>query len=207
MNCPVLHRQLQLGALRWIADRHADLTSGDPEGIGAGISGAVDVATLFVGALAGGKGLLKGGVDDLAAPTLVARVGQPRLNAAEALQRITTEQAERLAANPSLAATVLSPAAYRAGQTSSRVARMEYGHAIERLVAAQVERMPELDELFLHVGGPGRPDFIGRGGYTGLNFDITTRAQFLANSKAGRAYAPGLIQPTYTRPGDFYVFP
>jgi hypothetical protein len=53
---------------------------------------------------------------------------------------------------------------------------------------------------------PRISDFIGRGLFKGLNFDITTPGQIQSHlSRPG--YGPGLNIATYTRPPDFWTFP
>jgi hypothetical protein len=138
----------------------------------------------------------------------------PRLNvlnphftpdAGAVVQNATNRWTARLAANPSLARTVLSPKEYIAAQRSARVARMAYGNAVERLVAKDL-RDPLSKTLVRYTGGPrggNMPDFID---YTGQAIDITTPAGIAG--KAGRWYGgPGLLTPTYTRPAGFTVFP
>jgi hypothetical protein len=124
------------------------------------------------------------------------------------LQNFTTYWADQLAANPSLAQGVLTDAEYAASQQSAQVARMGYGNAVERLVAADIADPfdPVSRQLFLYTGGPrggSMPDFINL--LTGEPMDITTPAGIAG--KAGRWYGgPGLITPTYTRPAGFTVF-
>jgi hypothetical protein len=123
------------------------------------------------------------------------------------LQNITTAQNARLAANPALARTVLSPAEYAAGRGSVEVARMQYGNAVERLAAREISDSPLLSRLFERFGGPNSPDFVGRGAplMWAETFDITT-VQAVARHLT-RPYGPGLNVVTYQRPPLFGVFP
>jgi hypothetical protein len=128
-----------------------------------------------------------------------------RRGATWALQRTTTGVNAELAANPGVATTVLWPAEYAAAQRLPFVARMQYGNAVERLVAKRVRASWLMDRLFKHVGGAGQPDFIGRGLATGLNFEVTTPAATARHLT--RPYGPGLNVVKYQRPGTFVVFP
>ena len=68
--------------------------------------------------------------------------------------------------HPSLAfeSDVLSASQYAAGSDPS-VARMNYGHAVEEMVARDI-RFSNIDNLlFKHVGGRSNPDFVGRGSF------------------------------------------
>lgn len=113
----------------------------------------------------------------------------------------------RLGANPGLAQGVLSRPEYLAGQANPSVARMQYGNAVERMAAQQISETPLISRLFQHVGGPNNPDFIGRGLFNGLNFDITTNTSQSIASHLSRSYGQGLILATYSRPIGFGVFP
>jgi hypothetical protein len=127
--------------------------------------------------------------------------------AGKVLQNATDYLNGQLAANPSLAKQVLSPAEYAAGQNSIAVARMQYGNAVERLVAEAMD--DDLgNQIVQYTGGPGggsMPDFVGVGPAQGQMFDITTPGQVA--SKAGKWYGPNLITPTYVRPPGFTAFP
>ena len=82
------------------------------------------------------------------------------------------------------------------------VARLQYGNAVERLTAREISQSSELSRLFQHVGGPNNPDFIGRGIFSGQNFDITTPLQIEAHL-ARPGYGQGLRVITYERPPGF----
>ncbi|MEM9754066.1 MAG: hypothetical protein AAF916_11875, partial [Planctomycetota bacterium] len=126
-------------------------------------------------------------------------------DAGKVLQNATTRESARLAADPSLALSVLRPGEYLAGTRSVSVARMQYGNAVERLVAITFNDSLGRD-LVRYTGGPrggNMPDFID---YTGQMIDITTF--YGAARKSGRWYGgDGLITPTYARPSNFTVFP
>ncbi|MGZ5427913.1 MAG: hypothetical protein ACXWFS_02785 [Thermoanaerobaculia bacterium] len=159
-------------------------------GAEAGELGVADAAAIYGGATAA-RSLLR------AARTATAR---------GVLQRVTTTTNARLAANPALAQEVLSDAEYAAGQASKRVAPMQYGNALERMVAERVQESRILGRLYEHVGGPSNPDFIGRGIFEGLNLDITTPRSVRAHL-ARPGYGPGLLISKYQRPAGFSLFP
>jgi hypothetical protein len=85
------------------------------------------------------------------------------------------------------------------------VARMNYGKAVERLVAERINQSPALRRVFARAGGAGQPDFVGRGPIKGVNFDVTTQAAIAEHLT--RPYGPGLQVATYARPYAFRVFP
>ena len=91
------------------------------------------------------------------------------------------------------------------GRTNPSIARMQYENAVERMVGEKIGDSPILRNLFRHVGGPNKPDFIGRGIFNGLQFDITTPGS-VASHKS-RVYGEGLIFLLYNRPASFRVFP
>jgi hypothetical protein len=124
------------------------------------------------------------------------------------LQEITKAQNRALAADPRLARTVLSPKEYAAGQRSERVAPMQYGNALERLVDREIRLSGGHRSLFEHLGGPRRPDFVGQPGSIAgsMNFDITTRAQVAAHLRRP-GYGLDLNVVTYQRPRQFRLFP
>lgn len=97
------------------------------------------------------------------------------------------------------------PLEYAAGQRSPAVARMFYGHAVERLVAQDIAASQELSGWFRYVGGASNPDFVGLGRYAGLSFDITTNSVRQILLHQARAYRPALA--LYSRPASFARFP
>jgi hypothetical protein len=123
------------------------------------------------------------------------------------LQRVTTSANQQLGQNPSSARGVLTQAEYAAGQRYPRVARMQYGNAMERLVAKDIRSRWLLDKLFTHVGGPNNPDFVGKGLFRGLTFDITTNTDRAISSHLTRPYGQDLILALYDRPPVFRLFP
>ena len=92
------------------------------------------------------------------------------------LQNVVNEQAARLAADPSLAKSVLSDPEYAAGTQSPGIARMQYGNAVERLTAQAISNDAHLSAMFQRWGGPGQPDFAAIGPSQGGVFDVTTEA-------------------------------
>ncbi|HEX7275528.1 MAG TPA: RHS repeat-associated core domain-containing protein, partial [Nitrososphaeraceae archaeon] len=127
-------------------------------------------------------------------------------DATKVLQNITNTVSSELAANPNLAQNVLSAGEYAAGQRASWLANMQYGNAVERLAAEHINQSPLHRQLFQYVGGPSRPDFVGRGIGSGLNFDITTPRAINAHL-ARPGYGSGLQVCTYERPLGFTTFP
>jgi len=84
---------------------------------------------------------------------------------------------------------------------------MQYGNAVERMVAQDIRQSPVNRMLFEHVSKPFQrgPDFVGRGPLQGMNFDITTVRGVADHLK--RPYGSGLKVITYQRPPNFTVFP
>ena len=155
--------------------------------------GAANLAQGAMGLVGSAAGLYKVGA------ALAPSLGTARM------QALTNAANSRLSAEPALANTVLRQAEYAAGQNSARVASMQYGNAVERMVAQDIQTSP-IDRSFFHyVGGPSNPDFIGRGLLRGMNFDITTPRQVTAHLL--RPYGPGLNIITYSRPPWFITFP
>jgi hypothetical protein len=134
--------------------------------------------------------------------------GIRRSIAEKILQNVTTSVNETLEENPGLARTVLSRDEYARGQTQQWAAA-QYGNAVERLVAGQVRASPLLTRLYQHVSRPGAstPDFVGKGVFSGLNFDVTVNTARQIANHLGRWYGPGLVIATYNRPPGFTVFP
>jgi hypothetical protein len=79
---------------------------------------------------------------------------------------------------------------------------VQYGNAVERLAVQEINQSPLHRQLFQPVGGPGRPDFRGRGTATGINFDITT-PRAVDSHLARPGYGQGLQVCTYQRPSIF----
>lgn len=121
------------------------------------------------------------------------------------LQNVVSQQAARLAADPSLAKSVLSDPEYAAGTQSPVVARMQYGNAVERLTARAISSDARLSTIFQRWGGPGQPDFAAIGSTQGGVFDVTTPLG--AAKKGGRWYGQMVDSVLYKRPSDFTVFP
>jgi RHS repeat-associated protein len=168
------------------------------------------LAAPFAPKLAAGSTALEGAAQVPASGSTQLRILNPHFtpDPTKVLQNITTTHADVLAANPALAQTVLSPAEYAAGQTSTRVAVLNYGKAAERLPAQEIAQTPLHRQLFDYVGGPNQPDFTGvpGGPAAGMNFDITTPGQIAAHL-ARPGYGPGLNVVTYQRPVPFKLFP
>jgi hypothetical protein len=144
-----------------------------------------------------GGAILGGGVSKLGGAGAIsgdsASIGQNILNRVNA----------QLSANPNLARTVLSSAEYQAGQNSLRIARLQYGNAVERLFWKTVDESPRYQRMFGRVGGPNAPDGIFD---TGQMFDITTRNPFTVQLHLSRPYSPGLKLLQYDRPASFTLF-
>jgi RHS repeat-associated protein len=96
-----------------------------------------------------------------------------RLIAGNIFQNATEVGAQKAAANP---------AGYLIGGDVSninnpRVGLATFGKAVENATAKTINRS-YASGLFEHVGGPNNVDFIGKGIFTGLEFDVTTNAQW-----------------------------
>ena len=123
------------------------------------------------------------------------------------LQTLTNRAAERLGTNPRLAREVLSEAEYAAAQGSARIGAMQFGNAVERMVARDIRRIPGLDQVLLPVGGAGRPDFVGLGLWHGATFDVTTFGQVPTKFPGGVPKYPNLTVIPYLRPGGVVPLP
>lgn len=167
--------------------------SADPILAGAVTGATIGLGVGIVSTLASGAAAAAGG------STIGTSLASSRL------QSLTNSANNELSANPALAQDVLTQSEYVAGQNSARVALMQYGNAVERIVADKIQGSRIDSQFFEHVGGPSNPDFIGKGILNGLNFDITTPGQI--TSHLARSYGPGLNITTYIRPPDFTVFP
>jgi hypothetical protein len=121
-------------------------------------------------------------------------------NGSRLLQNLTNKVNKDLANNLPSAKTVLSDPELIAAGGNRGVARMQYGNAVERLVAREIRNDPLLRTLFEHTRGPG-PDFRGIGQLQGETFDITTSGQIGAH--LARPYGQGLKVITYQRPFGF----
>ncbi len=118
--------------------------------------------------------------------------------ATQILKRVTDEEYNALTANMTRAQLVLSRKEVLAS-VNPKVARLNFGKAIERLVERRIKNDPELKLLFRHVGRNSRSfDFLGVGRFEGLKFDITTPGQ-VARHRA-RPYGDGLLIIEYTPP-------
>ena len=78
---------------------------------------------------------------------------------------------------------------------------------VERLLARDVQRLPFLDELFRHVGGPRQPDFVGRGLWREATFDVTTWGQVPTKFPGGLPKYPNLTPIPYARPPGVVPLP
>jgi RHS repeat-associated protein len=122
-------------------------------------------------------------------------------NGTRVLQNLTNQQNALLAADISRAGTVLREAEIRAAAGNVGIAKAQYGNAVERLVAGEIEADPVgLGSLFRHNTGKG-PDFFGRGTLQGQIFDITTPGQ--VGRHLARPYGQNLNIITYDRPAGF----
>ena len=126
------------------------------------------------------------------------------LDAQRALAQVTEQVNAELAANPALAKTILSFDEYQAATRSANIARIQYGNALERLVARRIRQTPDLADVLEHVGGPSNPDFVA----FGQNYDITTETMAQVWRHMRRpGYGEGLGVVTYQRPTGFTTFP
>lgn len=123
------------------------------------------------------------------------------------LQTLTRANAAKLGANPSLARGFLSVDEYAAGARSGWLGNMQFGNAVERMVARDVQRFPALRGVLDYAGGAGRPDFYGRGLWQGATFDITTFGQIPTKFPGGIPKYPVLTVVPYARPAGAVPFP
>ncbi len=113
-----------------------------------------------------------------------------------------------LSTDINLAIGVLNSAVFCTGQTNPSIARLQYGKAVEGLVAQDIRKSPILRYLYEYTGRrPSSPDFVGQHIFSGLNFDITTDTARSISEHLARPYGPGLVFSTYIRPSWFKVFP
>jgi hypothetical protein len=142
-----------------------------------------------------------GNIDNVV-PSYSLNVLNPQFtpNSSRVLQNLTNQVNTDFIANPRLATSVLSKAELDASIVTG-VARLQYGRAIEKLVARRIDSDPVLKSLYEHVGGPNNPDFIGKGLFQGSIFDITTPGQVPAH--LARPYGQGLNTIIYQRAGGF----
>lgn len=168
--------------------------------VGAGISVAMDLA------LSGRKSLNAGGVLSSAAVgclTSVAGLLGAWKIAAKVIGRMTTAAVEKLAANPGLLRVVLGESRYIAGQTSSGIARLNFGQAVHSMVADAVAANPILSRVLTYSSNNG-VDFVGKGLLSGVQIEITTAGQVAAKFAK---YGNWLQVITYLRPSGFVPFP
>ena len=93
-------------------------------------------------------------------------------NSPDVMRGLTDRVSGQLAANLSLGRTVLSPSEIAAAQSRPWLGPVQYGNAVERLVAQQVRANPQLRQMFRHVGGANNPEFVGRGFWSNMTYDI-----------------------------------
>jgi hypothetical protein len=117
--------------------------------------------------------------------------------AAGILKKLVEEELIRIAVNPPVAIDALKPGEIP-GLRNPSIARMRFGYAVERLVAARFQADRELRRLFEYDGGSGMPDYVGIGRFKGLTFELTTPRQ--VDSHRARPYGEPLIIVTYERP-------
>jgi hypothetical protein len=72
------------------------------------------------------------------------------------------------------------------------------GKGIERLTARALRADPVQAGLLQHMGGPSLPDFVGKGGAFGVQFEVTTYKAF--GEHLTRPYGQGLVPALYERP-------
>jgi hypothetical protein len=85
---------------------------------------------------------------------------------------------------------------------------MQYGHAVERMVRAEIRRDAMLEALFDPAGiGRRGPDIAGKRMFASLRFEITTSNPRTIAEHLARPYGENLIIITYERPVDLVVLP
>ncbi len=76
-------------------------------------------------------------------------------------------------------------------------ARALGGNAMEALVNAIVEDLPQGEGSFLQISGPNRIDFIGTGAFEGYAFELTTEAGVIGHAVRAYMQLPGAMIITY----------
>lgn len=130
-------------------------------------------------------------------------------DAAAVLQNITDDVVLRLENDPSLLRRYLYPRQYNAAQRNpQRWGPAQFGNAVEAMVAEEIAGSPLHSRIFYHLGGRGRPDFIGVGPhYEGMMFDITTFRGVATHTARPQDYIyDGTAIIPYRRPPNL-VFP
>jgi hypothetical protein len=123
-----------------------------------------------------------------------------RQEATRLLQKVVDEELATLSRNPAIAQEVLRPREI-AASVDQRVAKMQFGNALERMVGRRIELEPALRDLLRYQGHRAGPDFLGIGRFGGLKLDVTTVSS--AAEHASRPYGQDMIIITYTRPAMF----
>jgi RHS repeat-associated protein len=119
-----------------------------------------------------------------------------RAIAGQVMQNLVNNADEALGGNISLVKQNLQPKDFAAARKSDRVAGANYGKAIETEVTRSIKGSRVLSGLFDYLGGPGKPDFVGKSIFGRLNFDVTGPKG--VSGKSTRPYFPGLIISTHS---------
>ncbi|MCL4806706.1 MAG: hypothetical protein KJ062_02755 [Thermoanaerobaculia bacterium] len=122
-------------------------------------------------------------------------------NPREILQTLTDEIVSDFAADPNRVLAMLMPEEIKKG-TDPRIARMNFGKAVERRLRDRVAQDPVYGQMFQHVGGANQPDFVGKPGCEtfGKMYEVTTATSRSVRDHLGRPYGPGLEFVLYDRP-------
>jgi RHS repeat-associated protein len=132
------------------------------------------------------------------------QVSEPALIPRRLMQTMSESSFRRIARNEDVAVPLFTDREYAFAQTGKGAARA-LGNAVERVGAADLNQS-WFGQLFLkHVGGAGQPDFVGKGLFKGLNFDMTTAKQIPAHDK--RWYGEGLVYGLHETPDGFRFKP
>jgi RHS repeat-associated protein len=120
---------------------------------------------------------------------------------------IVDEQTTRLANDPSLLRTALTPREYRAGFRLGYTPSASYGKALERLINQAIRNDPQLSPYFEYTADPRRharagekrPDWVGRGPLEGMQFEVTTERDLTSHQARENALDNWIVR-TYSRP-------
>jgi hypothetical protein len=127
----------------------------------------------------------------------------PSVSPATAFQGATESVASKLIADAKLIATHLELHQNAFAAKGPWAQRMVFGNAVENALA----KSTATTGLLKHTGGirpyvKGGPDFVGQGPWSGLNFQVTTRLQYMNDHLANSP--PGTLFGLYDGPKTMY---
>ena len=129
---------------------------------------------------------------------MMGKAEQSVETSAGTLGRLATQIRNQLVADPSIANSVLSQGELEAATREPWLNRVHGGNAIERFLADNLE----VTSRFEHLGGAGRPDFVGL--HDGLPYEVTSDNPATVASHLRRDYvAPDRLITYPGLPSDF----